>query len=300
MFEMQSRLKLEESLDRLSKLASQIVVELRREGCPGIRNIITPEEMAIVLRAPVGPQRFRDDTVVMDGSGWYRIMTPSSPSPSYNEVFFSRLSTEVSDQEIDTIIGEYHQRGLAFTWCVYPWTKPTDLGTKLLARGAKESSMVAFIGSSDSPTTKRVLGIEIEVVEPTANDSLESYISLVSEGFELTPEDAAFRRERYPHLMTGPPHSLRLLLARIQEAVAGCMLLILKKDSAHMSGVYVRPEFQARGVFPTLNASAQHFLRDMGIPLATGHSNPLSAFWVERFGAKPVFAYSMYRLDPPG
>jgi hypothetical protein len=34
----------------------------------------------------------------------------------------------------------------------------------------------------------------------------------------------------------------------------------------------------------------------MGIALATGHANDQSAFWVERFGFRLMYAYTIYEV----
>lgn len=261
-----------------------------------------PHELEIVLNAPIGPQRFRDDAIVIDENGWYRILTPSASWPAANEVFFSNLNAQRTDAEvdaeIDAIIAEYHRLDLPLTWCVYPWTQPSNLGQRLLARGATQSVIQAFLGSTAVPL-KGVAGVEVKRIDPETTEDYEAYISLMSAGFHLPPDEAAFRRQRYRQLSVGPNPGMHLFLGRCNGAVAGCCAVVMKKDSAHMSGVYVDPAFQARGVFQSLKAAALGFLREQDIFLITGHANKQSAFWVERFGSKPMYSYSIYQLDPP-
>ncbi len=255
-------------------------------------------ELEIVLAAPIGPQRRRDNTVVVDDGGWYRTLTPSSSWPAANEILFSNLGAGATDDEIDAIIAEYHERDLPLTWCVYPWTQPADLGARLLARGATSAKIIAFLGSTALPL-KVFPGVEVELLDPSAGESFREYIELTAKGYQLPADEEAFRRERYFQLMNGPEACMRLFLARVQGEVAGGCAVILKRDSAHMTGAYIRPEFQARGIFPSLKATCLEFLRGQGIQLVTGHANHQSAFWVERFGSKPVYSYTIYQLDPP-
>lgn len=278
--------------------ALQMISRLDLIGGSMVRNVSSPRELEIVLRAPVGPQRLHDDTIVIDEDGWYRLITPSSSWPAANEIFFSNLSGTATDHEIDAIIAEYHQRGLTLTWCVYPWTEPADLGDRLLARGASASKITAFLGHT-SVQLNSFPGVEVELIDQSVPQSFENYMSVISRGYQLPPDEEAFRRQRYFELMTWQVPYMRLFLARFQGAVAGVCAVIVKNDSAHMSGVYVVPEFQARGVFPSIKAVGLAFLRDQGIELVTGHANSQSAFWVERFGSKPVYSYTIYELSPP-
>lgn len=265
-----------------------------------------PRELEIVLNGPVGPQRLRDDTIVTNGDGWYRTLTPSASSSSANEVLFSNLNMRQSDAEldaeIDALIAEYHQLGLPLSWCVYPWTQPADLGKRLLARGATKTDIQTFLNNT-STQLKGVAGVDVEKIAPGSTnnyeEAFEAYISIMSAGFNLPADEQAFRRRRYYQLSAGPDPCMHLFLARCNGVVAGCCAAVIKEDSAHMTGVHVVPEFQARGVFLSLKAAALTFLRDLGVSLVTGHGNKQSAVWAERFGAKLIYPYSIYQLDPP-
>lgn len=265
---------------------------------------ISPREMEIVLQGPVGPQRLHDDTIVFDRDGWYRTLTPSSSWPAANEVLFSNLDVRRSEAEIeaeiDALIAEYHGRRLSLTWCVYPWTQPANLGERLLARGATKAEIQTFLNSTATPL-KVVAGVEIERVAPATEnyeEAYEAYINTVAAGFHLSADEAAFRRQRYRQLSAGADPCLHLFLARCAGVVAGCCAAVIKADSAHMTGVHVVPEFQSRGVFLSLKAAVLAFLRELGIALVTSHGNKQSAVWAGRFGAKLIYPYSIYQLDP--
>jgi len=271
-------------------------------GHPVMAKLRMPRELEIVVNGPVGPQRLRDDTIVIEGDGWYRTLTPSASWPAANEVLFSNLDARrpdaEPDAEIDAIVAEYHQLGLSLTWCVNPWTQPADLGERLLARGATKSVIQALLSSTASPL-KIVDGVEVEQVDPASAEAYDSYISVMAAGYNLPADELAFRRRRYRQLSSGPAPCMRLFLGRYNGVVAGCGATIIKEDAGHMTGVHVLPEFQARGVFQSLIAARLQALRDMGIALATGHSNEQSAFWATRFGFKAIYSYTIYQLDPP-
>jgi hypothetical protein len=257
-----------------------------------------PRELRIAVEGPIGPQRLHDDTVVIDNNGWYRTLTPSCAWPSANEVLFSNLNSNTPDKEIDQIIQEYYRYGLPATWCVYPWTQPCDLGKRLLSRGATKSPVKAMLISS-SLRLDVVEDVQVDLVDPDSDGSFDAYMNILNAGYELLPAEDAFRRHRYRELIRGGNPSMILFLGRYKGEVAGCAGMVIKEDSAHITTSSVLREFQARGVFLSLNATIVRTMRELGIDLASGHANMNSAPWVERFGGQVVFSYDIYQLDPP-
>lgn len=256
-----------------------------------------PRALEVVLNGPIGPQRLRDDTVLVDADGWYRTLTPSATFSAANEILFCNLDQQDTDRHIDNIIAEYHQQGLPLSWCVYPWTQPTDLGARLLERGATCSHIRAYLGDSSIPL-EVVEGVEVERVDPTSGESFDAYMDVLSSGYGMPDDEEAFRRVRYRELCAEPNASMILYVGRCDGVAAGCVGVVIKESSAHFTGGSVLPEYQARGVFQSLHAAALQTLRDMGISMITGHSNEKSAFWVERFGFKFIYDYDIYDLEP--
>ena len=263
-----------------------------------IAKMTVPRELDIVVHGPIGPQRLHDDTRVIDNDGWYCTLTPSCASPSSNEVLFSNLDANNPDGQIDATIADYHQRGLPVTWCVYPWTLPKDLDKRLMARGATRSPVKAMLISSSLPL-EVVEGIEVSRVDPDSDESFDAYMRVLNAGYTLLPEEETFRRHRYRELIRGPKPQMILFVARYKGQVAGCAGMVMKDDSAHLTTASVPREFQARGVFLSLTAMQLSTLRELGVAVASGHANDLSAPWVERFGGKVVYSYDIYQLDPP-
>ncbi len=268
------------------------------DGHPATSTMRVPRALEIVLNGPVGPQRLCDDTIVMDEDGWYRTLTPSSSWPAANEVLFSNLDGRNLDGQIDDLIAAYHRLGLPLTWCVYPWTQPTDLGQRLLKRSATQSIIRAFLGNTALPL-ELVDGVDVEQIDPASTEAYDAYINVMASGFELPADEVAFRRRRYYQLSSGPKPSMQLFIARYHGAIAGCAALVIKADSAHSTGLYVIPAYRAYGVFQSLIAAHLGVLRAMGISFVSGHSNEQSAPWIERFGFKSIYTYSIYQLDPP-
>ncbi len=262
-------------------------------------------EFQIALSAPICPKLLRDDAVVIDENGWYRTITPSSPwAADDNEILFSNLGEQYIDGQIESLIAEYQQQGRPMRWCVYPWDYPSDLGERLLQHGATRSDVQALLCDTALPL-ELVEGADVTRVNPDDDEEYEAYITLMASGImssgkTLPVDEVAFRRLRYRELMTAPDATLHLFLARYQSVVAGCGAMYIKGDSAWMTGDYVAPAYQSRGLFQSLIAARLKALHKMGIPIASGHGREeTSVPWLKRFGFQSIFPYRIYQIDPP-
>jgi hypothetical protein len=263
-------------------------------------------EFQIALNAPICPQLLREDAIVTNENGWYRTITPSSPwAADDNEILFSNMGERDDiDREIERLITDYQQFGRPMRWCVYPWTYPADLGERLIQRGATRSNVQALLCNTALPL-ELVDGAVITRVDPNSNKDYEAYINIMASGImssgrTLPADEVDFRRHRYRELMIEPKATMQLFLARYEGVVAGCGAMYIKEDSAWLTGDFVAPPYQARGLFQSLIAVRLKALRDMGIPIASGHGREeTSVPWLKRFGFQPIFPYRIYQIDPP-
>ena len=257
-----------------------------------------PRGLEIALNGPIGPQRMSDDTLIVDADGWYRTLTPSIAFSTFNEVLFCNVDHRDPDRHINAVLSEYHDRGLPLAWCVYPWTHPLDLGERLQARGATAIKVRAYLVDTALPL-QLVEGVEVERIDPAATEAFDAYFDILGPGYAMTAEELAFRRSRYHKLCSGPDPRMHLCLARCEGEYAGCAAMIMKGDSAHLTTASVLPEFQGRGIFHSLTAAQLADLRNQGIAIADAHANEQSSFWIERFGFRFVFPYTIYELPAP-
>ena len=259
----------------------------------------------LALHAPICRRLLRDDVILTENNGWFRTLTPSSPwAADDNEILFSNLQPDDIDGQIDRLMADYQQLGRPMRWCVYPWTQPANLGERLLARGATQSRVRALVVETSMPL-QSVEGADIERVDPQSDQDYDTYINfmaggIMSAGKTLPEDEVNFRRKRYRELISGPNPTMHLFLARYQGTVGGCGAVYIKDNSAWLTGDYVAPAFQARGLFQSLIAKRLQVLQELGIQWATGHGREeTSVPWLIRFGFKPVFAYQIYQIDMP-
>lgn len=257
-----------------------------------------PRELEIALNAPIGPHRVADDTVVIDEDGWYRTLTASSTWPGANEVLFSNLDADNPHSHLREIVSEYHGRGLPVSWCVYPWTRPADLGARLVKLGASRTPIRVFLINTAHPL-EEVEEVEVRRVDAGDDEQFGAYMEITRAEHGLPAAEEAFRRRRYRELSLGPRPLMQLYLAYCKGVPAGCHATVVKEDSGHFTGGCAIPRFRAYGVLQSMLAVSLKALRDMGIRMATGHSNQNSAFWADRFGFQSVYSYDLYELFPP-
>ncbi len=254
--------------------------------------------LQIGLRGPICTDLLRDDAIVVDRDGWYRTISPSSPFPADNEVLISALDEARADEQIAEIIAEYRRLGRTFRWCVYSWTTPADLGARLSAYGASDYGVKVFVADTSLPL-QTIDGVVVEQVASEDDDAFEAYIALTAGGWKLPAEEVAFRRQRYRPMLAGPRPRLQLFTARCDGVAAGCCATIVKSDYGYMTGAYIDPAYQGRGLFQSLLAAQHQGLRAIGIETSCGHAFETgSARWLERFGFPLLFTYRIYKFEP--
>lgn len=248
-----------------------------------------------VLQGPIGPHFLRHDSVVFDEGGWYRIMTPSAPWPSLNEVILSSLDDQIADAQVDALLDAHRAHDLPLKWCVYPWTKPDDLGERLLRRGAihwKARGMVCDSALSiDVPNDVEVRRIDL--------GTLETYVRVMADGWGLPPSEEAFMRQRFSELLAEEEPAVHLFVALIEEEPAGSAATWIKPDSGYLMGANVLPAFRGRGLYRALLEGRLDALRSGGIELATTQAREAtSAPMLEHLGFETVFRHELYQLNP--
>jgi hypothetical protein len=187
----------------------------------------TPEaRRQAALTAPIGSHLLRPDSRVIERPGWYQIITPSAPVPSANEVVMASFDADADpDAAVDAVIAGYDALGLPLKWCVHPWSRPADLGERLSRRGFEAWEVRAMARATDV-TLAPAPGVTAERVDPT---TVEGYIEVMVEGWEMVPADASFYADHMRRVAAaGDASGSQLYLARVDGTPAGCAGTILK------------------------------------------------------------------------
>lgn len=257
------------------------------------------EALEIVLKGPIVPELLRPDAEVIEGDGWRRTVTPSSPWAADNEILFSNLGPDDVDARIDAEIDRYHALGRPMRWCVYPWDAPADLDRRLLARGASEAHVRGFVCPSDSPL-RVVDDVEVRPITSPSSPDFAAYVEMMSAVWGLPADELRFRVGRFAELLAVDAPTLHLFLGLYRGEPAGGGAFVLKGDHAYFTGDFVAPRFQARGVLQSTLAARLAALAALGVPYGVGHARESgTARWLQRLGWRTVINYRIYQLEPP-
>lgn len=254
------------------------------------------EAEVAALFGPMALPLVRDDAIIYDRDGWYRTLTPSSSTLNANEVLFSNLGPDDIEGQIDEVLAWYRAHGRPTRWSVYPWTRPADLGERLMRRGARPSLTHAFSLSVDHPLADTP-GATVEPVYFGA-PNYEPFMALLEQGWHLADDEVAFRRHRYRLIATGPQGPLLLFLTRYRGEIAGVSTLILHSGVGYVGEDYILPEFRGHGLFTAATAARMRAAAALGVRFLSGHTllestTPI----VTRYGMRLHHAYTMYDFD---
>jgi GNAT superfamily N-acetyltransferase len=248
-----------------------------------------------VLHATIGPEFLREDTRVYDDEGWYRLITPSTPWPSANEVILSNVRGDDPQAVVDRIVAEYREYDLPLKWCVYPWSEPDDLGDRLVRRGAIHWRARGMACPTSMPIDVPE-GLEVQRIQLS---DLDVHVRAMSDGWGLPPREEAFMHERLGELLSVPEPKVQLFVARLDGVVAASASTVLREDSGYLMGANVLPDYRGRGVYRALLAGRLAALRQVGMPLATTHAREqTSAPMLDHLGFETVFRYELYQINP--
>jgi len=247
------------------------------------------------LRAAVFAPQTRSllfpDTRIIERDGWYQVVSPSAPTGMANEVAYCILP-EGSDVErtIDDTISMYSACNQPTKWCVGPWSRPLDLGERLLRRGFTASAVRGM-----GVATDRSLAIPNDVrVSEVGLETLEGYLSTLSAGWGVTT--TSVDRDVFRSSIEESPRVAHHFMSFVDGEPAGTGALILRGDYGYLLGTQVLARFRGRGAYKALLAARLDLLRDRGMEYAVTHAmEETSAPILEHLGFETLFRSQVYR-----
>jgi len=241
--------------------------------------------------APRGAHRQRPDTQVIERPGWYQVVTPSDPSGALNEVLWSDLPDgpdDPVDERIASVIHGYGRLGVAFKWCVWPWSRPADLAERLTAHRLTSWSARGMTIDTGAPFTPG------DTVVTEVSDEVGDFAAVWSEGWGEPLDSARADAER----MADDPRQ-HLFVAWCDGEPAGVATTLDQPDAGYLQGAVVLPRFRGRGAYRSLIAARLRQLAARGVTLATTHAREAtSAPILARLGFRTEFRYQVFRGTP--
>jgi ribosomal protein S18 acetylase RimI-like enzyme len=238
-------------------------------------------ERRLALRAPGLAYGRTPMSQVVEGSGWFQLVTPGGP-PGVNELLFGDLRGD-AEAAIDAVCASFSD---PFKWCVQPWTEPADLEARLAARGFEFWSARAMALETDAT----IEAGDIEVV-PVTPERVEEAARVFHEGWGGELEEHRARLEA--------PGEVRYVLGLLEGEPVGGAGTHRQPGVGYLLGAVVLPRARRRGVYRALIAARLAALAAEGVPLAVTHAKEsTSAPLLERVGFRTVFPYRIGQGPP--
>lgn len=254
----------------------------------------TAQKRAAAIAAPLTRAMLRADSRVIERTGWYQVVTPSSPGTLRNEVVHSQVEPGEADAVIDEVIATYAADRHPVKWCVGPWTRPEDFGDALTRRGFSSWDVRAMAASTSLALDRAG---DVEVVEVSGRE-LEPFVSATLRGWSLPDDQLAAELEVHRAALEEVPRVAHFFAARIAGEIVGTAALFDRGDHAYLVGTQVFESFRGRGIYGALVAARLGFLARRGITLAVTHAREAtSAPALERLGFETLFRYRCYLLE---
>jgi hypothetical protein len=231
--------------------------------------MITAREISTILdELPPEVAWRRPDSIVVDNSRWFQVITPSSALVPLNGIYRSIIDPHGADSVIESAIQNFAKYKCAFRWIVTGSTRPTDLSNRLESHGFKRD--YEALGLAASTTDLLSLAVASNTVSLT-EDKLDEWVDAAVAGWDSPETYRASLREDVLRVVREGSETLQYFAAIVDEKVVGTGVLRICSRSGHLLGSSVRPDYRGRGVYKSLVVSRARVAHGLGLQLVTTH-----------------------------
>jgi GNAT superfamily N-acetyltransferase len=255
--------------------------------------MITAPEISIILdELPPEVAWRRPDSIVVDNSHWFQVITPSSALVPLNGIYRSIIDSDGADSVIESAIQNFAKYKCSFRWIVTGSTRPTDLSNRLERHGFKRDHEA--LGLAASTTDLLSLAVAANVVSLT-EDKPDEWVDAAVAGWGSPETYRASLCEDVLRVVREGSEMLQYFAAVVDEKVVGTGALRICSRSGHLLGSSVRPEYRGRGVYKSLVVSRARVAHDLGLQLVTTHGiQNTSAPILKRIGFREYSKATQY------
>ena len=222
---------------------------------------------------------------------WY---VTGIPSPSANGVCRARIESGDVDARVDATLRLFQARGLPFTWCTGPTTRPAGLGKHLVARGfvyaGYEPGMAVDLLAlnDDRPAPP---GLHVQRVRDEA--ALRRWFHIFALGFARPDfiRNALFDIEIDLGLGN---YRRRLYVGSLEGEAVATSLLFLGAGVAGIYGVATLPEARRRGIGTAMTLTPLVEARAAGYRIGVLHASPMGLGVYRRLGFRQYCQLGFY------
>lgn len=245
----------------------------------------------LVIGAPLGGLMLEPDSRIVQGAGWYQVITPSVKDPSLNEVIVSRIEDREADQRVAEVFSQYEEVGTEFKWSIGPMSNTSAIEPKISWRALDSWGFRGMF--IDSNTVVKCP--EDLVVERVHNGNFDQFIDIYLSGWGL--EKFRTAAEIKFLAVTKPESMQRYFLVKKSGLPIASAGTILKSDCGYLVGAVVLPDFRGSGAYRAL---LQHRLADLKrcnrVFAVTYAREATSAPILTKIGFRTAFHAKIYKL----
>lgn len=223
--------------------------------------------------------------------------------PGSNRVGNVRWGEADADKRIEEIIAYYRDRNAGFTWFTGPFDSPPDMRARLERHGlalAGDQALMVRAGLDNLDDVPMNPDVEIELLDGSNDESIESAVQVMAKCFHFTPEQVEERRPGFFDRIKNPEFRKWEIsyLARLGGIPAAGARLILRGGIAYLGGASTLPEYRGRKIYSTLLRRRLQVARERRYQIAAIHAEPMSRRVVSRFGFRELARYYLYGWMP--
>lgn len=212
----------------------------------------------------------RPDSIVKSSTGWFQVITPSSPLIPLNGIYRSVLNAKEVDSIIEDAIATYNKNKSAFRWIITGASRPLELADRLTRWNFRKDHEAIGFAKLTTELSSQETDTSI-VVQDLVDSHLEEWVDASVSGWG-NPE--SFRESLLNDVRRAlheERRTLRYFSAFIDRKIIGTGTIRLCNQSGHLIGSSVRPEFRGRGVYRALVLKRAQIALSLNLPLLTTH-----------------------------
>ena len=223
-------------------------------------------------------------------------MATGGPWSWCNAVCGARFTSSNADERIESVLGNYRDRGLRMGWWVPQTSTPGNLAARLEAHGLEfgepEPVMTCDLIDWEPPRVPP----EIEIGRAMNDGELYEWCEAFVDAMQLDGGHAGFEAI-YREIMVGSEAPYRTYIGKLEGRVVACGLGVLAGDSVGLFAIGTRPDSQRRGVGSAITARIMADAKAEGARRTMLSSSDEGYPIYERLGFKAVGELAVGRTD---
>src|SRR5215207_1395189 len=198
------------------------------------------------------------------------LITPDMPFPLFNHVYWTRLPQESIDARVEEVRERFAACQVPMMWSIGPFTRPSDLGSRLEARGAAHAEDLPGMALDLQALNEDVPSPDELAIEGVGNSDAFGALGLAGDG------------------------PARHYVGRLDREAVASATLVLMAGVAGIHNFATLPKARRQGVGATMTLAALREARKLGYRIGILQSSAAGFNVYRRLGFEQYSTYSVY------